>query len=163
MRIGVNTGEVVAGGGEALVTGDAVNVAARLEQAAGVGEVWIGDTTHRLTREAVHTEPVGVTAKGKRTPLAAHRLLSVSAHAQAIPRRIDSALVGRALEVNMLSEAFERAASESRCHLFTVMGAPGRGQVPAGRRAGGRGGVGGERAGRSVPPLRRGDHVLAGR
>jgi class 3 adenylate cyclase/tetratricopeptide (TPR) repeat protein len=128
VRIGVNTGEVVAGGGEALVTGDAVNVAARLEQAAGVGEVWIGDTTHRLTREAVHTEPVGVTAKGKRTPLAAHRLVSVSAHAQAIPRRIDSTLVGRALEVNMLSEAFERSASERRCHLFTVMGAPGVGK-----------------------------------
>ena len=58
VRIGVNTGEVVAGGGEALVTGDAVNVAARLEQGAGVGEVWIGDTTHRLTREAVHSEPL---------------------------------------------------------------------------------------------------------
>jgi class 3 adenylate cyclase len=92
VRIGVNTGEVVAGGGEALVTGDAVNVAARLEQAAGVGEVWIGDTTHRLTREAVHTEPVRVTAKGKRTPLEAHKLVSVSAHAQAIPRpdRLDA-------------------------------------------------------------------------
>ncbi len=128
VRIGVNTGEVVAGGGEALVTGDAVNVAARLEQAAGVGQVWIGDTTHRLTREAVHSEPLGVTAKGKRAPLAAHRLLSVSAHAQAIPRRIDSALVGRALEVNMLSEAFERSASEARCHMFTVMGAPGVGK-----------------------------------
>ena len=128
VRIGVNTGEVVAGGGEALVTGDAVNVAARLEQAAGVGEVWIGDTTHRLTREAVHSEPVGVTAKGKRNPLAAHRLVSVSAHAQAIPRRIDSTLVGRALEVNMLSEAFERSASERRCNLFTVMGAPGVGK-----------------------------------
>jgi class 3 adenylate cyclase/tetratricopeptide (TPR) repeat protein len=128
VRIGVNTGEVVAGGGEALVTGDAVNVAARLEQAAGVGEVWIGDTTHRLTREAVHAEPIEVAAKGKREPLAAHRLVSVSAHAQAIPRRIDSVLVGRALEVNMLSEVFERAASERRCHLFTVMGAPGVGK-----------------------------------
>jgi len=128
VRIGVNTGEVVAGGGEALVTGDAVNVAARLEQGAGVGEVWIGDTTHRLTREAVHSEPIAVAVKGKRAPLAAHRLLSVSAHAQAIPRRIDSVLVGRALEVNMLSEAFERAASENRCHMFTVMGAPGVGK-----------------------------------
>ena len=128
-RIGVNTGEVVAGGGEALVTGDAVNVAARLEQAAGVGEVWIGDTTYRLTREAADTESVGeVMAKGKRAPLAAHRLVSVSAHAQAIPRRIDSTLVGRALELNMLSEAFERAVSDRRCHLFTVMGAPGVGK-----------------------------------
>ena len=129
VRIGVNTGEVVAGDGEALVTGDAVNVAARLEQAAGVGDVWIGDTTHRLTREAARTEPVGeVTVKGKRAPLTAHRLLSVSAHAEAIPRRADSTLVGRALELNMLSEVFERAVSERRCNLFTVMGAPGVGK-----------------------------------
>ena len=129
VRIGVNTGEVVAGGGEALVTGDAVNLAARLEQAAGVGEVWIGDTTHRLTREAAHTEPVGeVTAKGKPTPLQAYRLVSVSPHAQAISRRNDSVLVGRTLELNMLSEAFERAVAERRCHLFTLMGAPGVGK-----------------------------------
>jgi class 3 adenylate cyclase/tetratricopeptide (TPR) repeat protein len=129
VRIGVNTGEVVAGGGEALVTGDAVNVAARLEQAAGVGEVWIGDTTYRLTREAVHAEPIGgISAKGKPAPVEAHRLVSVSAHAQAIPRRIDSKLVGRTLELNMLSEAFERAVSERRCHLFTVMGTPGVGK-----------------------------------
>ena len=129
VRIGVNTGEVVAGGGEALVTGDAVNVAARLEQAADVGEVWIGDTTYRLTREAVHAEPIGgISAKGKPMPVEAHRLVSVSEHAQAIPRRIDSRLVGRTLELKMLSEAFERAVSERRCHLFTVMGTPGVGK-----------------------------------
>ncbi|MGZ4481813.1 MAG: AAA family ATPase [Gaiellales bacterium] len=128
-RIGVNTGEVVAGGGEALVTGDAVNVAARLEQAAPVGEVWIGATTYRMTRDAVHAEPVdGVHAKGKPAPLAAYRLVTVSADAQAIPRRADSTLVGRGLELSMLSEAFERAVSEHRCHLFTVMGAPGVGK-----------------------------------
>ncbi|MGN6378270.1 MAG: AAA family ATPase [Gaiellales bacterium] len=128
-RIGVNTGEVVAGGGEALVTGDAVNVAARLEQAAPVGEVWIGATTYRLTRNAVHAESLdGVQAKGKPGPLVAHRLVSVSPTAQAIPRRADSTLVGRGLELSMLSEAFERAVSERRCHLFTVMGVPGVGK-----------------------------------
>ena len=128
-RIGVNTGEVMAGESAPFVTGDAVNVAARLEQAAAVGEVWIGATTYRLTREAVHAEPLaGVPAKGKRAPLVAHRLVSVSATAQAIPRRVDSTLVGRGLELSMLSEAFERAVSERRCHLFTVMGAPGVGK-----------------------------------
>ena len=125
MRIGVNTGEVVAGGGEALVTGDAVNVAARLEQAAGTGEVLIGDTTHRLTRDAVLVEAAGgLRVKGKGEPLQAHRLISVSTPAQAIPRRSDLALVGRELELKMLAEAFERAVLERRCHLFTVVGAP---------------------------------------
>src|SRR6266568_7828957 len=60
-RTGVNTGEVVAGdpsGGQTLVTGDAVNVAARLEQAAGAGEVLIGEETFRLVRDAVVAEPV---------------------------------------------------------------------------------------------------------
>src|SRR5881392_2323155 len=64
-RIGVNTGEVVTGEGETLVTGDAVNVAARLEQAAAPGDVLIGDETRRLVRDAVTVEPVELTAKGK--------------------------------------------------------------------------------------------------
>ena len=58
VRIGVNTGEVVAGAGETLATGDAVNVAARLEQAAGAGEVLIGWATERFLRGSVRTEEV---------------------------------------------------------------------------------------------------------
>src|SRR5881296_931946 len=61
LRIGINTGEVVAGDsgtGEAFVSGDAVNVAARLEQAAGSGEVLLGELTYRLARQAVIAEPV---------------------------------------------------------------------------------------------------------
>src|SRR5205823_8387000 len=50
LRIGINTGEVVAEEGETLVTGDAVNVAAPLEQAASPGEIMLGDTTSRLAR-----------------------------------------------------------------------------------------------------------------
>ncbi len=68
-RIGVNTGEVVAGEGDTLVTGDAVNVAARLEQAAGPGEVLLGAETVRLVRDAVETEPVELTVKGKPEPV----------------------------------------------------------------------------------------------
>ncbi len=52
-RIGVNTGEVVTGTAERLVTGDAVNVAARFEQAAAPGEVLIGASTHELVKSAV--------------------------------------------------------------------------------------------------------------
>ena len=66
-RIGINTGEVVVGGeGETLVTGDAVNVAARLEQSAPNGEVLIGAETRLLVRDAVVVEPLRrVEAEGK--------------------------------------------------------------------------------------------------
>ena len=65
-RIGVNTGEVVTGTEERLATGDAVNVAARFEQAAAPGEVLIGEATHALVHEAVVAEPVEpLTLKGK--------------------------------------------------------------------------------------------------
>ena len=66
IRIGINTGEVVTGEGETLVTGDAVNVAARLEQAAAAGETLIGSETLRLVRDAVETEPTeALELKGK--------------------------------------------------------------------------------------------------
>src|SRR4051794_14633536 len=77
-RIGVNTGEVVTGTEERLATGDAVNVAARLEQAAPPGEVLIGEATHALAHEAVVAEPVEpLTLKGKSEPVPAYQLLSV--------------------------------------------------------------------------------------
>jgi class 3 adenylate cyclase len=78
-RIGVNTGEVVAGAGDTLVTGDAVNVAARLEQAADAGEIVIGEATLQLVRDAVAAESLELGVKGKAHPLAAHRLVSLDA------------------------------------------------------------------------------------
>src|SRR4051812_12439058 len=76
-RIGVMTGEVVTGTEERLATGDAVNVAARLEQAAHAGEILVGDETFRLTRHAVEVETLRPLAvKGKRTPLEVHRLIA---------------------------------------------------------------------------------------
>src|SRR5262249_43238965 len=80
-RIGVNTGEVVAGEGDTIVTGDAVNVAARLEQAADAGEVLIGAETQRLVRDAVTVEPVQVAAKGKTEQVAAFRLRELDVEA----------------------------------------------------------------------------------
>ena len=69
-RIGVNTGEVVTGTAERLATGDAVNVAARLEQAALPGKILIGETTHELVRDVVEVEPVeALVLKGKREPV----------------------------------------------------------------------------------------------
>jgi class 3 adenylate cyclase/tetratricopeptide (TPR) repeat protein len=128
-RIGVNTGEVVAGAGGALVTGDAVNVAARLEQAAEPGEVLIGEVTHRLVRDAVDAEPVEpITVKGKDEPLTAWRLVRVDASAAGFSRRMDMPLVGRESERTLLAEALERASREGRCHLFTMLGAAGVGK-----------------------------------
>ena len=77
-RIGVNTGEVVTGTEERLAAGDAVNVAARLQQAAEPDEILIGQATLELVRGAVESEPVGpLELKGKREAVTAYRLLSV--------------------------------------------------------------------------------------
>ena len=125
-RIGVNTGEVVTGTAERLVTGDAVNVAARFEQAAAPGEVLIGETTHELVKGAVDAEPVEpLVLKGKAEPVPAFRLLA--AHA-APERRHDSLFVGRERELGLLTEAWERAVEEQRCELVTVVGEPGVGK-----------------------------------
>ena len=88
-RIGINTGGVVVGGeGETLVTGDAVNVAARLEQAASAGEILIGAETRLLVRDAVLLEPVEPLAlKGKSEPVQAFRLLEVIGGAAPLARR----------------------------------------------------------------------------
>ena len=82
-RTGVNTGEVVAGDpteGQRLVVGDPVNVAARLEQAAGELEVLIGEPTYRLVRDAVEVEPVEpLELKGKAERVPAYRLVGLKA------------------------------------------------------------------------------------
>ncbi len=128
-RIGINTGEVVAGSGDALVTGDSVNVAARLEQAAEPGVILIGESTQRLLSGAVTSELAGpVEAKGKAEPLRAWRLVDVRADAEAVPRRLDSPLVGREREHAALRQAYDRAAQERSCHLFTILGAAGVGK-----------------------------------
>ncbi len=127
-RIGVNTGEVVAGEGDTLVTGDAVNVAARLEQAADPGDVLIGADTRGLVRDAVRVEPVQVAAKGKPDAVTAFRLVEVDPEAEAIARRLDTPLVGRRAELEQLQQAFERAEREQRCHLFTLLGSAGVGK-----------------------------------
>jgi class 3 adenylate cyclase/tetratricopeptide (TPR) repeat protein len=127
-RIGVTTGEVVTGTTERLATGDAVNLAARLEQAAAPGEILIGDSTFRLTRDAIEIEEVPPLAlKGKAEPVVAHRLLSVGGD-QAYARRLDTPMVGRATELGRLRDAFGQAVRDGSCQLFTVLGAAGIGK-----------------------------------
>jgi class 3 adenylate cyclase len=127
-RVGVNTGLVVAGDGDSLVTGDAVNVAARLEQAAGAGEILIGEETRRLVRDAVETEPVEVVARGKPAPLGAFRLLALDQQAPGVARRFDTPLVGRERELRLLEHAYERSSGERSCHLVTILGPAGVGK-----------------------------------
>jgi class 3 adenylate cyclase len=127
LRIGVNTGEVVTGTAERLATGDAVVVAARLEQGAPPGEILLGEDTVRLVRGSVDVGPVeSITAKGKAEPLKASRLIAVS---QEAPQRSHGApFVGRERERRMLTDAWERARAERAANLFTVLGTAGVGK-----------------------------------
>jgi class 3 adenylate cyclase/tetratricopeptide (TPR) repeat protein len=129
LRTGVNTGEIVSGTEEHLATGDAVNVAARLEQVAQPGEILVGDPTVRLARGAIEVEPVEpLSLKGKADLVPAFRLVRVIEGAPALERRLDAPLVGRREELAELRAAFEAAVSERRCRLVTVLGPPGIGK-----------------------------------
>jgi hypothetical protein len=129
LRIGVNTGEVITGTEERLATGDAVNVAARLEQAAQPGEILIGEQTRRLARGAIEVEPVEpLPVRGKAEPLPSHRLLRVVEGAPPFERRLDAPLVGRRQELARVRSAFREAVSERCCRLVTVLGPPGIGK-----------------------------------
>ena len=128
-RTGVHTGEVVVGGGHTLATGDAINVAARLEQAAPPGEILIGADTFRLVRDAVEAERLApLSLKGKSEPVVAYRLVSADSAAPGVARRLDQPLVGRDQELALLHGAYDRATVERSCHLFTLLGPAGVGK-----------------------------------
>ena len=127
VRIGVNTGEVVTGTEERLATGDAVNVAARLEQAAGPGEVLLGAETMRLVENAVEVEPVGpLELKGKAEPVLAFRLVRVG---EAPERAHGHVFVGRDRELELILEAWERVVVDERCELLTIVAEAGIGKT----------------------------------
>ena len=129
-RIGVNTGEVVVGGkNETLVTGDAVNVAARLEQAAAAGEALIGAETRLLVRDAVRVEAIEpLVLKGKSEPVEAYRLLEVISDAAPLARHLETPLVGRERERQRLWRDYEDAVADRTCRLFTLLGPAGIGK-----------------------------------
>jgi class 3 adenylate cyclase/tetratricopeptide (TPR) repeat protein len=130
VRIGVNTGEVVTGDeGGTLVTGDAVNIAKRLEEAARSGEILVGSATEQLARAAATfelLEPLDL--KGKTAPVEAWRTVSVDPDARPFERRFDVPLIGRLEEVARLRRAYERAVADRACERFTVLGAAGVGK-----------------------------------
>ena len=128
LRIGINTGEVVTGTEERLVAGDAVNLAARLEQAAGPGEILLGAETFTIVRRAVVAEAMGpLELKGKLAPVPAWRLVSVQ---DGTPRELrqDVPMVGRRAELTRLLDTFERVQHDRSCALVTIVGAAGVGK-----------------------------------
>jgi class 3 adenylate cyclase len=125
-RVGLNSGEVVTGTEERLATGDAVNVAARLQQIAAPGEVLIGGSTLALVRDSVEVEQVGpLELKGKAQPVRAHRLLRIGMTPER-PRK--TRFVGREREFAILRQAWEGARAEQRCELVTIVGEAGVGK-----------------------------------
>ena len=134
IRGAVNTGEAVVtlsarpALGEAMVAGDVVNTASRLQQHAPVGEIVVGEETYRATRDAIEYEPAeAVTAKGKAEPIALWR--AVSAASPTGERHLSSTpFVGRSREVSLLDATWERVERERHPHLITVLGTPGVGK-----------------------------------
>ena len=131
-RIGVNTGEVIAGdasAGHGFVSGDAVNVAARLEQAAPSGEILIGVDTYKLVRDAVEVEEVEpLELKGKPEPVPAYKVTGVIPHALGVSRNLEAPLIGRKRELDLITEAFDKAHTQGSCELVTLFGAAGAGK-----------------------------------
>jgi class 3 adenylate cyclase len=136
VRIAVNTGEaLVAVGahaheGEGIVSGDVVNTAARLQSAAPVDGILVGEQTFRATERAIAYRAVEpVVAKGKAEPVAAWEALEArSRFGVDVARRSAAPLVGRDREVELLVAALERAVGERTPQLVTLVGVPGIGK-----------------------------------
>jgi predicted ATPase/class 3 adenylate cyclase len=131
VRVGINTGEVIAGTGShgrADVIGDVINAAARLEKHAPPGGIVIGNATHRLVRDSVTSETLGpIMLKGKEAPLEAHMVVAVQP-ASADMRTFGAPMVGRVREMETLERAFERVVNDRVCTLFTLLGVAGIGK-----------------------------------
>ena len=135
VRVGVNTGEAVTAAREDrqfMVSGDAVNISARLQQGAEPGEVVVGQLTERLTRNVIEYEArEPVTAKGKSEPLVAFRAVRPRSQVPAQARGVEglqAALVGRDRELRLLLDTYARTANDRRPHLFTLVGSAGVGK-----------------------------------
>ncbi len=129
VRVGVNTGEVLvraADSGESFATGAAVNIAARLEQAALPGEILIGEATYRLVQHAIESEPVDpVDLGGALGRASVFRVSGVGEAARPLGR---AALIGRDDELAWLQAAFAGVQAERRSRVVTVLGEAGVGK-----------------------------------
>jgi class 3 adenylate cyclase/tetratricopeptide (TPR) repeat protein len=137
LRIGVETGEVLVDLGRAqgerdrIVTGDAVNTAARLQQVAAPGTIVVGPFTYAATRDVVEYDELPPTAlKGKALPVAAWRAVAVKARRGGVRPSlgIEAPLIGRDEEMSLIKETVRRTVSDGRPHLVTVIGSAGVGK-----------------------------------
>lgn len=136
VRIGVNTGEAVAVAvagavaGQALVSGEVVNVAARLEQHAPPGQILIGQDTLRAAGNAAVTEDAGfLSVRGKAQPVPAYRLLGLRGDAPELTRRFDTPFIGREAELEQLNLILARVRDTAQAHLVTIFGDAGIGKT----------------------------------
>ncbi|MFF7633035.1 AAA family ATPase [Kitasatospora sp. NPDC008050] len=139
VRIGVNTGEAVAnteaGARQALVSGEVVNVAARLEQNAAAGQILIGPDTLRAAGAGAVVEEAGpLVLKGKTEPVPGYRLLALRADEPELLRRFDTPFVGRERELAALEDCFTQLTSKSGVRLATLYGEAGMGKTRLVRR-----------------------------
>jgi predicted ATPase/class 3 adenylate cyclase len=134
IRVGINTGEVLVtldaqpAAGQAIAAGDAVNTAARLQTAAAVGDVLVGERTFRATERTIeYTQAEPVEAKGKANPVPVWRVIAPRARV-GLERVLGARLVGRQHELGLLVGALERARKERSAELVTLVGVPGIGK-----------------------------------
>ncbi len=141
MRIGINTGEVATPSNTStdrqdfLITGDAVNIAARLQQVAAPETILVSERTYLSTRDVFQFKAVAPLAlKGKRDPLNAYvvqglrlRSATIGQHPRGFADK-HAPLVGRTLELTLLHASYARVRAERRPHLITILGVPGVGK-----------------------------------
>jgi class 3 adenylate cyclase/tetratricopeptide (TPR) repeat protein len=136
VRIGINTGEVLVSlradplQGEGMAAGDVVNTAARLQSAAPVDGILVGEATHRATDRAIeYREAEAVDAKGKSTRVTVWEAIDARARFGVdITRRVDTPLVGRDSELALLRDGLDRARLQDEPQLVTIVGEPGIGK-----------------------------------
>lgn len=141
MRIGINTGEVAIPSNQThqrqdfLITGDAVNVAARLQQVAMPDTILVGERSYLTTKDVFEFRPIApLQLKGKPEPIAASVVLGLRKFSPAIiqhPRGIEGRLVplvGRSLELTLMHANYARVRAERHPHLITILGTPGIGK-----------------------------------
>ena len=127
IRVGIEAGEVVVDQADStFATGEAVNLAARLQQAAMPGEILVGPTANRLARGRLVVEDAGpLELKGMSAAMRAWRVVSA---VDGTHVHVNAPLVGRETELELLQHTYERTVRDGRAHLFTIYGEPGVGK-----------------------------------
>jgi len=136
LRVGINTGEALVSlgarplQGEGMAAGDVVNTGARLQAAAPVDGILVGEATHRATERAFEYRPADpIQAKGKVEPVTAWEAIQArSRYGVDVTRRVDTELVGRERELALLRDALDRARHQDEPQLVTLVGEPGIGK-----------------------------------